>query len=94
MDQVTVTGIRLVNTKPYDDGSQLIAFFDCRARGMALSECTLVRRSNGKMRAFPPKVDTRRDGSRHVRFLDESLAVAVTTAAHEKFIAIGGVEAA
>jgi hypothetical protein len=93
-DEIAITGIRLVRTKPYVDGSQLIAFFDCRARGIALAECTLIRRKNGTLRAFPPKVDTRQDGSRHVRFVDESLATAVRTAAHEKFLAIGGVEAA
>ncbi len=94
MSKVVVTGIRLVNAKPYPDMSQLIAFFDCSVGGIALRECTLIRRSNGTLRAFPPKVDTRGDNARHVAFVDLDVAVAVTNAAHEKFQLIGGVDAA
>jgi hypothetical protein len=91
---VEVTGVRLIGAKPYHDKSRLVAMFDCNVNGIAMRECLLIRRANGKLRVFPPKVDSRGDGSRQVSFIDVDLAVAVTNAAHEKYLLIGGVEAA
>jgi hypothetical protein len=89
---IAVTGIRLVDAKPFEsDGSLVIATFDCRVGGIAMRDCVLIRRKTGVMLSQPPKVDKR---DRLVSWVDRDLAIAVTNAAREKFIAIGGVEAA
>ena len=70
---VTITGLNIVRDhKPNKSGSTILAYFDCVARGIALSGCGLLLRGK-KIEITPPRIVGPESTRRYVEIIDPAL---------------------
>jgi len=91
-----ITSLRLVtNPRRWECGDTLLAFFNVNVAGVQMRDCMLIRGGRtGELIAQPPRGETAR-GERAVRFVDPQTRKAISEAAVQAFLDLGGdVEAA
>jgi len=70
---VTITGLNIVRDhKQNRSGSSILAYFDCIARGVALSGCALLLRGK-KLEISPPRIVGPESTRRYVEIVDSEL---------------------
>lgn len=87
---IRITGLTFAD-RAFDDGSKLIALFDCDLGPIRLRGCSLVKTAKGGFVAQAPRGENARDpGKRAITITDESLRNTMMQAARKTFIAMGG----
>lgn len=91
MSDVTITGLTLRNSDPWESGSRLIAFFDAEVPFFRLHGCRLVLQPNGHVTVHPPHINGPRGDLRSIRITDAELKNEMRAAAIKAYRALGGV---
>ena len=86
---VKITGIKLIDKKPWKHGDRLIAAFDCEVNGFAMDACLLIKTKNGELTARIPKVETPQGHGRDIRIIDSQLRQQFKEAASEAYRLFG-----
>lgn len=90
---VKIIGLTLADrSKPWDNGDQPLAHFDCEARGFRLNGCVLIRAARGALVAQPPKGDSGRAGARAIFITDPELRESLAEHAYRVYQGFGGAE--
>jgi hypothetical protein len=73
-----------------NNGSTILAYFDCGLTGVHLIGCALARTKNRGLVAYGPVMSAKGQRRASVAFTDDSLRHAVMTAARDVYRAMGG----
>jgi hypothetical protein len=86
-----ITGIHLVK-KPnvWPTGDRVVAFFDVDFSCFELRDCMLIHTARGFPLAQAPRGESSRGTGRFIRITDDRIRRAMTAAAYEAYLAIGG----
>lgn len=87
---IRITGLMFAD-RTFDDGSRLIALFDCDLGPIKLRGCSLVKTAKKGFVAQAPRGENARDpGKRAITIADDSLRNSMMQAARKMYIAMGG----
>lgn len=88
-----ITALTIVqDPQPWKTGDRLIAKFNVEYAGLRIRDCLLIRASRGFLLAQAPRGNRQDDGPRIMDIIDTEVRKAMAAAAHDAFLALGGVE--
>lgn len=91
MNDIAITGLNIRrNPKTNASGTRIVAYFDCEVRGFVLAGCALAVTSKNGLTCWPPKLNGKDDPIRRVAISDRELCEAMTEAAEEAYLKMGG----
>lgn len=91
MTDVKITGVNIRrNPKPNASGTRVLAYFDCETRGFVLAGCALAVTEKSGLTVWPPKLNGKDDPIRRVSIANNDLREAMTEAAEDAFLKMGG----
>jgi hypothetical protein len=91
---VKIVGMNIIQTqRPWDDGSRLLALFDCETRGFRLMGCLLIKTARGGFVVQPPRGENQRiANTRSIWIIDSQLRHHMMDAARRAYVAFGGTD--
>lgn len=86
---VRITGLSLINARPWTNGELPLAHFDCEVRGLQIRGCLLIR-GNRNYRICTPKVEGPCGEANTIKIIDPDLRTEMTDAAMSMYRQFGG----
>lgn len=91
-EEVKIIGLnRVQQPKAWDDGSKMLAFYDCEVRGFRFHGCLLVKTARGGLTTQLPRGDDGRSNGRANHIVEDQIRHQMCDSAKRMYESLGGV---